>query len=439
MKKVLIIANLFHASPRIPGIAKYLKDFGWEPTILTVPIKEDPRNLLIFPTGFRDERKVRIIEAPYQGDIFWFWRKIFKFMNFKTDKSILNQVKERSGVVSQKSFIDYIFVFYNAIFAYPDTEKKWRNPAIKIGNSLLDEEKFDAIISSSSPVTAHIIANNLKKKYKLPWLADLRDLWTQNHNYPYPWLRRVFEEKLELKTLLPADALITVSQPLAEKLKKLHKKPNVYTITNGFFEEEINRGVSLTKKFTIIYAGSVYAGKQDPKDLFIAVKELISEKIINPDDIKIKFYTGKIPWLEKEIVDFGLENLAKTYDKISRSEIMKIQSESQILLLMDWKDKEEKGWISLKIFGYLASLRPILAVGGAGGNIIEKTLSETNSGYYASTVGQIKKFLNNSYLEYKKTGKVGYKGDLNKIKQHSYKEKSREFAALLNEFTKGQE
>ncbi len=436
MKKVLIIANLFHASPRIPGIAFHLAEFGWQPTILTVPIKDDPRYFLSFPLGFKE--KVRIVEVPYAGDVFSFWRKNLRKIGLDNKKSMLLQVKDKLGVKSRKSLLDFIFNLYNSIFAYPDKEKKWKRPAVKAAEKIFKEEKFDAVISSSSPVTAHIIANNLKNKTKLPWLADLRDLWTQNHNYPYFGLRKIFEKQLEIGTLCPADALITVSPPLAEKLKELHRKSSVYTITNGFFEEEINKGVSLTKKFTITYAGAVYAGKQDPKDFFYAIREMISEGTINPDDVEIKFYTGKVPWLEKEIEDFGLGKLAKTYDKISRQDIMKIQNESQVLLLLDWEDKEEKGWISLKIFGYLASLRPILAISGPGGNAVEKMLSETKSGCYAKTTGQIKEFLNDSYLEYKTTGRVGYEGDLTKIKQHSYREKARGFAAVLNEFTKCQ-
>lgn len=442
MKKVLIIANLFHASPRIPGIAKYLSSFGWEPTILTVPIGEDLRYRLEFPDGFLE--KVRVVETSYRGDIFWLWRKIFRKIGFDNRKSILYQVKDKFGDKSKKSFLDFIFNLYINFFAYPDGEKKWKKPALDVAEKILNKEKFDAIISSSSPVTAHIIANNLKKKYeqssfgkekKLPWIADLRDLWTQNHNYPYKWWRKIFERRLELKTLALADVLVTVSPPLVEKLKELHKKNSVYNITNGFFEEEINKGASLTKKFTITYAGAVYTGKQDPKDFFSAVKELISEKIINPDDVEIRFYTGKIPWLEKEIIDFGLENLVKTYDKISRSEIMKIQNESHLLLLIDWGDKEEKGWISLKIFGYLAALRPILVIGGEGGNIIEKTISETKSGYYAVTAGEIRNFLKNSYFEYKKKREVGYNGDLTEIKKYGYREKAKEFSEILNEIT----
>src|SRR3989344_1595705 len=213
MKKVLIIANLYYSSPRIPGIVNYLTDFGWEPTMITAPIKEDPKNSLIFPRRFKE--KVRIIETPYLGDVFSFWRRIFIFFGFRKEKSILNQFKQKTRAKSQKSFVDYIFRLYLAVFAYPDTEKQWGKPAFKTAEKLWENEKFDAIISSSSPVTAHIIATKIKEKYRVPWIADLRDLWTQNHNYFYPWWRKIFDQKLELKTMSSADCLITVSYSLA--------------------------------------------------------------------------------------------------------------------------------------------------------------------------------------------------------------------------------
>ena len=81
-KKVLIITYYFPPRPgvaslRLKGLAKYLPEFGWEPVILTVPMdKEGSRNLLGFPSGFNE--KVKIIETPYQGDIFWFWGRYLR-------------------------------------------------------------------------------------------------------------------------------------------------------------------------------------------------------------------------------------------------------------------------------------------------------------------------------------------------------------------------
>ena len=88
---------------------------------------------------------------------------------------------------------------------------------------ILRKENIAAVISSSPPVTSHLIGGELKAEHEIPWIADIRDLWSQNHNYRYSPLRRALDRRLELKTLSKADALVTVSEPWAEKLRNLHK------------------------------------------------------------------------------------------------------------------------------------------------------------------------------------------------------------------------
>ena len=57
------------------------------------------------------------------------------------------------------------------------------------------------------PTTSHIIAKELVKRKKIPWIADFRDLWTQNHYYTYSGIRHFFEKRLELDTVSSANAL----------------------------------------------------------------------------------------------------------------------------------------------------------------------------------------------------------------------------------------
>jgi len=307
-------------------------------------------------------------------------------------------------------------------------------PAIKKADEFLKKEKIEAIISSSPPVTAHIIATELKRKYKIPWIADLRDLWTQNHNYQYSRVRKFFEQKLELKTFKDANALVTVSPIWADRLKKLHKRDSVYTITNGFDPEKVNiPPADLTAKFTITYTGSLYPEKQNPLKLFSALKSLIAEKKIDPTDIKVRFYGPKQEWLEKEIEEYQLSGTVKQFGLIPREISFQKQRESQILLLLNWEDYKERGLYPLKTFEYLAAQRPIFVVGGSGDDVVKELLSETKSGVYGKEIEDIKDYLLKFYLEYKQKGKVSYFGDVEKINKYSYKEMVRKFANMLNQ------
>lgn len=433
MKKVLIITNLFHASPRIPGLAKYLPEFGWQPIILAPPIGENPDSRLGPPNDVKT--KIRVIEIPY-SNVLSVWRKIWGFdLGHMTIEH-----KDRFNVAHKASPAESLLAFFykrgKEMIDYPDADKNWKFFAIKAADELLQKEHIDAMISSSSPVTSHIIARKMKIKHKIPWIADLRDLWTQNHNYRYGCLRKLVERRLELKTLRRADVLVTVSQPWAEKLRVLHRGKRVYVITNGFDPDKMSRGqANLTPKFTITYTGQIYRGKQDPSKLFAALRDLISEGLIDTKDVEVKFYGPRQEWLTGEIEKYKLSPLVKRGGVVPREVSFKKQRESQILLLLNWEDHRTKGWHSLKVYEYLAAQRPVLATGGSGNNVIKELLDETKAGMYCRTSREIKSVLKELYREYKHRGKINYNGDIEKINKYSYRKMARKFASILDDLT----
>ena len=274
MKKVLIISYHFPPSIavgglRIQGLAKYLSEFGWEPIILTTTLPGNPNT------------QFRVIQTPYY-DVIASWKKRF---GLKPEEGVKKQFEMKMHK-NKKSFMDYVLFFLSEIIAYPDAQKGWYPFAVEAGSEILENENIDAIISSSSPVTCHLIAKELKMKYTIPWIADFRDLWTQNHYYQYSPIRRFIERRLEIKTLSKPDALVTVSNDLAETLGTLHKEKRIYTIRNGFDPQEISFSrADLTTKFTITYTGSLYQGKRDPSKFFKALQDLISEERLIQNDI----------------------------------------------------------------------------------------------------------------------------------------------------------
>ena len=423
MKKVLIIGYFWPyrggGADCIFGLAKYLPEFGWLPIILTAPLHERP------------DFRVRVIETPYR-DVLGFWKRLFKP---NPNDDMRGQVKKRLGVTSKKSFVDYFLTFAGAIINYPDSERGWKPFAVKAGSELLQNEDVDVMISIS-PVTSHIIAKELKIKYKIPWVADFPDLWSQNHNYGYGPLRKLIDRRLELKTLSNADALVTVSKPWAGKLKALHKGKTTYAIIHGFDPEEMSTvGADLTPKFTITYTGTIYVQKQSPSKLFAALQDLISEGFIDPKEVVVRFYGREEGWLKREIAEYGLSAIVKQYGWAPRKISLEKQKESQLLLLLNWGDRQEKGVVPMKSYEYLAAKRPILATGGSGDDVVKEILDETDAGMYGSTVEDIKNILRKLYSEYKLTGKITYKGDIENIDKYSYREMARKFAEILDGLT----
>lgn len=418
VKKVLIITYMPYASPRVPALAKYLPEFGWQVVIMTPPYHRESGSESI------------IIETPYKDSL----RLLKKLFGIKADENDLRQgVKERLGISSRNLLLDSMLTIGSAIVNYPDSERGWKTFAIKAGENLLRQEDIDAMISSSSPITSHLIANELKSRHRIPWVADLRDLWSQNHNYSYGPLRRLVDRRLELKTLATADALSTVSQPWADKLSMLHRGKTTYVITNSFDPDRINKPPhELIPKFTITYTGTIYAGKQNPTKFFTALGELVSEGSMNPSEVEVRFYGSVMGWLDKEIRRYELSSIVRQYGRVPVQIAQEKQRESQLLLLLDWDDPRGKGVFPGKVFEYLAARRPILVTGGVDNDVVHHLMDETVAGTHAPTVPEIKRTLSEFYGEYKLKGKVVYHGDESIINKYSHREMARRFSEILD-------
>lgn len=106
-----------------------------------------------------------------------------------------------------------------------------------------------------------------------------------------------------------------------------------------------------------------------------------------------------------------------------------------MLLLLLWDHPSEVGVYTGKLFEYLASKRPILAIGGPKG-VVNELLERTEAGSFVSSVEDIKHAITNYYNEYKLTGRVSYKGNTLQIEKYSQKEMANKFAEVLNDISK---
>ena len=189
----------------------------------------------------------------------------------------------------------------------------------------------------------------------------------------------------------------------------MHKNKKVYTITNGFNPELVNPGIPLTKKFSITYTGYIYSGRQDPEPLFRMLKILIDEKTIDPATLEVHFFGHHESWLFSDRKKYHLQNVVRIHGHISREESLQKQRESQVLLLLNWNDPDEKGIYTGKLFDYLAARRPILAI-GLRDNVVTEVLGQTQAGMTVSSDAEIKEQIAALYREYNEKGYVSYAG-----------------------------
>lgn len=157
-RRVLIIAYYFPPMgmggvQRMTKLAKYLPQFGYDVTVLTVkPIKyaaydeslldELPAEVEISRSGSRDPARIARL-LPF---------------SINPGAGFSSAVKHKGGL-------------------WPDSKVGWKKPAIKLAEKIIREQNVDLILSSSPPVTGHLVALEMKRRHGLPWVADFRDVW----------------------------------------------------------------------------------------------------------------------------------------------------------------------------------------------------------------------------------------------------------------------
>ena len=110
---------------------------------------------------------------------------------------------------------------------------------------------------------------------------------------------------------------------------------------------------------------------------------------------------------------------------------MEKQRESQLLLILNWEDPEERGVYTAKIFEYLAARRPILATGGSRDDVVGRLLGQTRTGIPAPAIEDVKHTLKQLYQEFKRKGEIAYHGDESEINRYSHREMAGRFAEVL--------
>jgi Glycosyl transferase 4-like domain len=419
MRKALLAAYFYPPSPAIgavrpAGLVKYLPEFGWDVVVVTPKLPGHTRS------------GARVIETGYRNRLTEWKRKL----GFNPTQGLHQQVGLPLST-QQKRRLPHtrVIELVKSILAFPDPTTGWIPFATRAVQDYKGLPEFDAIISTSPPVSSMLLGRQLKKLLGKPWIADFRDLWAARLSKSY---LKPLQAQVERRALAHADALVTVSEEWAARLRKRYSDKAVFSILNGYDPDDFAEPAPpLTEQFTITYTGRLYSGRRDPTPLLKAVRELVDAGTLPASKLRLRFYGPLEPWLPALVRDCKLEQITEVCDSVPREQSLKLQRESQLLLLLGWDNPHETGWHTAKLFEYLGSKRPILAVGGSPGAVAQ-VLKHTKAGVHVQSDRETKDFLVAAYADYAANGSVRYQQDASAVAQYTHREMARQFAAVLN-------
>ena len=376
MKKVLIITYYWPPAGG-PGVQRWLKFVKYLPDFDIQPIVYIPEN----PTyPIVDEALVR--EVSSQAIILK--NKIFEPYQLASVFSKKSTKGISSGIIpnqKKQTFLQKTLLWIRGNFFIPDARVFWVKPSVNYLKKYIEENQIDTIITSGPPHSLHLIGLQLKQEMKVKWFADFRDPWTTIGYHSALKLSAYAEKKhkkLERKVLQTADTIIVTSKTTKAEFQLITTKP-IEVITNGYDVENIEKQ-SLDEKFSMAHIGS-FLSDRNPKNLWEALQELVVENEQFAQHFQLKLI-GKV---SQEIIDsiaeFNLDKHCLNLGYVSHEEAIKHQRKSQILLLIEIDSPETKSIIPGKVFEYLVSERPIVAIGPKDSDFAE-IITSTNTGVF---------------------------------------------------------
>jgi glycosyltransferase involved in cell wall biosynthesis len=346
MRHVLIVSYYFPpiggiGSIRMARFAECLPDFGWEPTIIApsdTPHALDP--YLSFPR----EKVVRSrsIELARLGGA----------GRPAPSSPVLSPGRERRGLRALARSAAHRYVYY------PDAQIGWYPGAVRAGLRLLREKRFDAIFSSSNPITAHLVARTLARRAGVPWVAEFRDPWADR--LPADHVHRRRAARLQRSLVTAANAVVVPTPTMAAHLSAEWGR-DVALIPNGHDVEQPVSARPAQPTFT--YVGTFYPGRQDLSGVLAAIRQLEASAPARAP--RLRFVGDMPPELTAEVAAAGLAERVEVTGFLPLEQAMAAMADSSMLLACGFAgtDPLSLGVIPAKVFEYLASGLPILYLG----------------------------------------------------------------------------
>ena len=387
MKRLLIITYYWPPTggsgvQRWVKFSKYLPAEGWQPVVYTPENPEQlarDESLLADIPECAEVIKTRIVE-PYA-----LWRRLTG-----GGKGEVNPVNAQ-----KKNWKQRLSLWVRGNCFIPDPRIGWVRPSVRFLKKYLAEHPVDAVVTTGPPHSVHLIGLGLKKALGLRWIADFRDPWTEMFYYKHLGLNAASDRRhhrLEQQVLDGADAVISVSPPVAADFQAKTKTP-VVLITNGFDEDDFAGessacapGVQVfpgpekgpgkyldtpapqrpRAKIRLVHTG-LFAADGNPLNLWNALANRCEADPVFRARLEIRL-AGKVDAAITEAIRArGLgENLVEL-GYLPHDETVREQRAADILLLPLRQEPEYAKVLPGKIFEYLAARRPVLGIGQEDG------------------------------------------------------------------------
>jgi glycosyltransferase involved in cell wall biosynthesis len=252
---------------------------------------------------------------------------------------------------------------------FPDNEIGWLPFAVAAALRVHRSEPFQAVYSSSFPITAHLVAGVFKRLTGVPWVAEFRDPWQGNVlAVRRPWFQRRLQLKLERWIVRSADRVVTVTPTLTRMYQERYPGADIRTITNGYDRTEAPAAGPARPadgRFRIVYTGTL--DRPAELEAFLGgVHRLVARRPELRMGLKVVFYgliSDACRAVAQGYAERGhLEDVVRIAGLVSRQLALAAVAEADAALVLLGSGPGMDLFVGGKLYDYLGQNRQILAM-----------------------------------------------------------------------------
>ncbi len=256
----------------------------------------------------------------------------------------------------------------------PDSYVGWSHQAATAASRRIRRGGVDAILTSSPPDSAHLAGVTLRRRFAIPWVADFRDPWIGLHfrTPPTAW-HRARQAAMEGRVLRNADLVLTASRTHFDELwDGAGPRPGEYFgrgpgrldhLPNGF-EPEAEGAVEPAvdaDHFTLVFSGTL--SQMPETEVFLeALHEFLARRPEARRRLRAKLAGPFESGYADRAVALGLTGIVEFTGPLPHAEARALQRRAELLLLWKPRGAGYRTMVPGKLYEYLDSGRPVLAL-----------------------------------------------------------------------------